>query len=267
MPRSATANIDVDTGIPVGITGPRKRWYQLDTFYRKPNLVAQYNASTDATGTEVKRISEANQHWKLAAVADGVYTDLAFAANGGVIFKTNAAEDDQIAIEPLNVPTNHVVGGSAITFPYDKSPAAEFGFTTGSSIESMKLWMGFYTALDDPYVHTDNQTDCALVQYVSATSANFNIVNQVNNAKDGVVDTAIAIKASTAYSVKVAIDTSYKAWYWIAEASDLGAGQVFSTPTPHRTEAALIPTLGLEQTADGTAPEVTVNYAAIGRDR
>ena len=269
MPRSATANIDVDTGIPVGITGPRKRWYQLDTFYRKPNLDAAFNiadqSGSDATAG-IERAVEANQHWNLVG-ADAVYTDLAFAANGGVTLKPNGTAADQIGIEPLNVATVHIVGGSAITFPYDKSPAAEFGFTTGSSIDAMKLWMGFYTALDDPYVHTDNQTDCALVQYVSATSSNFNVVNQVNNAKDGVVDTAIAIKASTAYSVKVAIDASYKAWYWIAEASDLGAGQVFSTPTVHRTGAALIPTLGMEQTSTATAPEITVNYAAIGRDR
>ena len=268
MPRSATANIDVDTGIPVGAAGPRKRWYQLDTFYRKPNLDAAFNVGSTSggdVGANIERTTEANQHWNLVG-DDAVYTDLAFAANGGVTLKTNAGASDQMGIEPLSVATYHIVGGSAVTFPYDKKPAVEFGFTTAASITEMKLWLGFYTALDDPYVHTDDQTDCALVQFVPATSANFNIVNQVNNAKDGVVDTEIEVKASTAYSVKVSLDSAYKAWYWIAEATDLGAGKVFTTPTVHRTGAALIPTLGIEETAT-TAKEVTVNYAALGRDR
>ena len=268
MPRSATANIDVDTGIPVGITGPRKRWYHLDKFWRKPNLDAAFNVGDTSSdvGAAIERAGEANQYWNLVG-ADAVYTDLAFAANGGITIKPNGTADDQIGIEPLSVATYHIVGGSALTYPYNKGPAVEWGFTTTSSITNVIFWAGFITGIADAPGWTDAaQQDGAYLKWDSSASANWKIVNNVAGTDDTEIDTGIVVKASTAYSVKVSLDASSKAFVWIAEASDLGSGKVFDTVSAH-TSSTMIPGLGLEQIATATAPTLDVNYVACGRDR
>ena len=268
MPRSATANIDVDTGIPVGIAGPRKRIYYYEDFRLMP--YAQYVAGTIAdtpTDDQIEEGLETNKDWEL----DGGSTACAFSAEGGIALTTGSADDDQAILIP-NGSSILANGLNTITWDTDKRPAVEWCFSTTSTITSMTAWCGFKLAagaIVDPY-NTTTDNDSVVVEYV-AGEANFRIRYSTDTADgstvvDYSIDTGIAVAINTTYVVKIALDSDRVAWVNIADAADLGAAVEIPTKYALKSVNTFKPTLGLENMS-GSARTLNVRYVALGRDR
>ena len=272
MPRSATANIDVDTGIPVGAAGPRKRWYHFDNFNKKPNKDAAFTIGTTNGGDradDIEEMIEANEYWELEG-ADARYVDISFATGGGINLKTHTTTTDQAALFPLTV-ADYATGMNAVLFDTTKQPAAEFGITTSNDIGSQKMCAGFIVAHAEAYaVGGDN--DRIVLEYVAgANSGNFMIQYSTDTADgstvvDYEIDTGIANKISTAYWFKIAIDQSRFGNVWIGESSDPGSAKHFVTKYPMKSVTTLKPYVLIE-TAEEAENNIDVNYIALGRDR
>ena len=266
MPRSATANIDVDTGIPVGAAGPRKRWYHLDTFNKKPNKDAAFtisNTSDSDRSAEIETFFESDEYCELAG-ADAQFSDLCFDTAGGLNLKTDTTSVDQAALLPLTV-SDFATGMTAVTFDTTKRPAVEWGVTTSADIGSQTIWAGFVLTHEDPYAVTTD-ADQIKVEYVAGANAGVFMIRYSIAGTDSSINTAITVKASTAYWIKVAVDNSRFGNVWIGESSEPGAAKYFKTASALTSLTTLQPTVGI-QTGEAAEHNIDVNYVALGRDR
>ena len=269
MPRSATANIDVDTGIPVGAAGPRKRWYHFDNFNKKPNLDAAFTLGdhTADRSADIESFIESNEYWELNGEG-AQFSDIGFASAGGFNLKTDTSSADQAAIFPLTA-ADYVTGLTSVLFATTKQPAAEFGITTSNDIGSQTIAAGFVLAHASPYaVGGDN--DRIVVEYVAGANAGVFMIRYSNDSSGSVADydinTGITAKVSTAYWIKIAIDKDRFGNVWIGESSEPGAAQHFVTANAMKSVTTLKPYV-LVQTGEGAEHNIDVNYIALGRDR
>ena len=218
MPRSATSNVDVDTGVLTGIAGPRKRIYHYDDFNKIPNLVAAYDLDATYDNADSEALAESNHDWILAGT-DAVVTDITHNTSGGINLKTNAGGTDQAYLIP-NTASTVDTGLNNILWDTGKRPAVEWCFTTENhalGISSMTAWCGFTITTPDGYnVTADN--DQVKVEYVAgANSGNFMIRYSTDTADgstvvDYSIDTGIAVAINTTYVVKIALDSDRVAW-------------------------------------------------------
>ena len=272
MPRSATANIDVDTGIPVGIAGPRKRIYYFDDFNLVPGLeIGATTIANTPTGDQVEHGLEVNKDWKIVGTnSDQDVLALATDGDGGIDLTTAGALADQAILLPTTSAT--VKSGLNVkTWDTDKRPAAEWCFSTTSTITSMTAWCGFTTAagaVRAPYdvTHDDNQVK---VEYIAGSNFIIRYSTDAvltNTYVDYAIDTGIAVAASTTYVVKIALDSDRVAWVSIANAADLGAAVEIPTKYALKDVTTLIPTIGVQDDTTA-AKQIAVHYVALGRDR
>jgi len=272
MPRSATSNVDVDTGVLTGIAGPRKRIYRDDNFNKIPNLVAAYDLDGTYDNADSEALAESNDDWILAGT-DAVVTDITHNTSGGINLKTNAGGTDQAYLIP-NTASTVDTGLSNILWDTGKRPAVEWCFTTENAvagISSMTAWCGFTITTPDGYnVTADN--DQVKVEYVAgANSGNFMIRYSTDTADgstvvDYSIDTGIAVAINTTYVVKIALDSDRVAWVNIADAADLGAAVEIPTKYALKDVTTLIPTIGVQDDTTA-AKQIAVHYVALGRDR
>jgi len=275
MPRSATSNVDVDTGVLTGIAGPRKRIYRDDDFNKIPNLVAAYDLDGSYDNADSEALAESNHDWILAGT-DAAIADITHNTSGGINLKTNAGGTDQAILIP-NTSALVDTGLSNILWDTGKRPAVEWCFTTENAvagISSMTAWCGFKLAAGavvDPYnVTTDN--DSVVVEYVAGVNSGNFMIRYSTDTADGStvvdysIDTGIAVAINTTYVVKIALDSDRVAWVNIADAADLGAAVEIPTKYALKDVTTLIPTIGVQ---DGTtaAKQIAVHYVALGRDR
>ena len=272
MPRSATSNVDVDTGVLTGIAGPRKRIYRDDNFNKIPNLVAAYDLDGTYDNADSEALAESNDDWMLAGTY-AVVTDITHNTSGGINLKTNAGGTDQAYLIP-NTASTVDTGLSNILWDTGKRPAVEWCFTTENAvagISSMTAWCGFTITTPDGYnVTADN--DQVKVEYVAgANSGNFMIRYSTDTADgstvvDYSIDTGIAVAINTTYVVKIALDSDRVAWVNIADAADLGAAVEIPTKYALKDVTTLIPTIGVQDDTTA-AKQIAVHYVALGRDR
>ena len=272
MPRSATSNVDVDTGVLTGIAGPRKRIYRDDNFNKIPNLVAAYDLDGTYDNADSEALAESNDDLILAGT-DAVVTDITHNTSGGINLKTNAGGTDQAYLIP-NTASTVDTGLSNILWDTGKRPAVEWCFTTENAvagISSMTAWCGFTITTPDGYnVTADN--DQVKVEYVAgANSGNFMIRYSTDTADgstvvDYSIDTGIAVAINTTYVVKIALDSDRVAWVNIADAADLGAAVEIPTKYALKDVTTLIPTIGVQDDTTA-AKQIAVHYVALGRDR
>ena len=272
MPRSATSNVDVDTGVLTGIAGPRKRIYRDDNFNKIPNLVAAYDLDGTYDNADSEALAESNDDWILAGT-DAVVTDITHNTSGGINLKTNAGGTDQAYLIP-NTASTVDTGLSNILWDTGKRPAVEWCFTTENAvagISSMTAWCGFTITTPDGYnVTADN--DQVKVEYVAgANSGNFMIRYSTDTADgstvvDYSIDTGIAVAINTTYVVKIALDSDRVAWVNIADAADLGAAVEIPTKYALKDVTTVIPTIGVQDDTTA-AKQIAVHYVALGRDR
>ena len=272
MPRSATSNVDVDTGVLTGIAGPRKRIYRDDNFNKIPNLVAAYDLDGTYDNADSEALAESNDDW-IRAGTDAVVTDITHNTSGGINLKTNAGGTDQAYLIP-NTASTVDTGLSNILWDTGKRPAVEWCFTTENAvagISSMTAWCGFTITTPAGYnVTADN--DQVKVEYVAgANSGNFMIRYSTDTADgstvvDYSIDTGIAVAINTTYVVKIALDSDRVAWVNIADAADLGAAVEIPTKYALKDVTTLIPTIGVQDDTTA-AKQIAVHYVALGRDR
>ena len=272
MPRSATSNVDVDTGVLTGIAGPRKRIYRDDNFNKIPNLVAAYDLDGTYDNADSEALAESNDDWILAGT-DAVVTDITHNTSGGINLKTNAGGTDQAYLIP-NTASTVDTGLSNILWDTGKRPAVEWCFTTENAVaglSSRPAWCGCTITTPDGYnVTADN--DQVKVEYVAgANSGNFMIRYSTDTADgstvvDYSIDTGIAVAINTTYVVKIALDSDRVAWVNIADAADLGAAVEIPTKYALKDVTTLIPTIGVQDDTTA-AKQIAVHYVALGRDR
>lgn len=270
MPRSATANVDVSTGILVGASGPRKRRYYYHDFDLIPNLAAgldvnaTHSSSADA---DIEEAFETNKDWALAGT-NAVFASGSFATGGGVTLTTTAAANDQMQLLP-NSSALVKTGLEVIDWDTSKQPAVEWGFRTPSTITNMTFWCGFAITNPAPYNVTDDH-DQIKVEYVTGVNSGNFVVRYSNGThatdNDFSINTGLAFEADTSYWCKIRVGSDRLADVTIGTANEPGAATHTRTENALRADIlTLKPAIGV-QTSTG-ARAITVDYVAIGRDR
>ena len=265
MPRSASANIDVDTGVQVGAAGPRSRYFYDHQFRKVPilatALVVDSTHDVDRQA-QIESDIEANLDW----VTGGTNTEVvATAVNGGVSLTTAGASADSCWLQP-NTSTSIASGLHDIQWDTDNSPAVEWAFTTGDNVSDCTITAGFVLAQDEPY-DVSGDADRIQFEYVAGDGTNGN--NVVLTYSVGGTDYehpfSFELAVSTTYWCKIAVDSGRYADCHFGMSNDPGSA------VHHRTKNALTadildlkPSINL-QTATG-AKSITAHSVALGRN-
>ncbi len=263
MPRSASANIDVDTGVQVGAAGPRSRYYYSHKFGKVPILSGAFDLNGTFSHTEVEAALEANHDWETGGTNTEV---VAAVANGGVSLTTAGASADSCWLIP-NTSALVATGLNAIQWDTDNSPAVEWTFTTGANVSDATITAGFVLAQDAPY-DVSGDADRIQFEYVAGDGTNGN--NVVLTYSVGGTDYehpfSFELAVSTTYWCKIAVDADRYADCHFARAADPGSA------VHHRTKNALTanitalkPSINVQANA-AAAKTITAHHVACGRN-
>ena len=267
MPRSASANIDVDTGVQVGAAGPRSRFYYHHKFPKVPILASAMNIPETQTSTadaEIEAALEANLDW----VHDGTGTEVVTkAANGGCTLTTGTTTGNNAWLLP-NATATITTGLQAMEWDTDNSPAIEWTFTTGASVADVTIAAGFVLTQAAAYSEgTDD--DRIQFEYVAGDGTNGNnvVLTYSVNATDYEQPLSFELAASTTYWCKIAVGADRYAECHFGSANDPGSAVHTRTKNALKTGiTALKPSILVQANIGSAAKAITVHSVAIGRD-
>lgn len=179
--------------------------------------------------------------------------DVTFNAEGGIQFQTDGADGDEVILVP-HLDANQSAW-EQITWGTDKEVEWECHIESGSSIDNAIIWAGL--KLTNTEV-TATDADQAFFRYENGVnSGNWEAISSVGGTDDA-HDSGVSVAASTQYHLKITIDSSRVARFYINGALVETSGALTDTTD-------LIPYIGVA--ADGAAEaKVLVIYGqAISR--
>lgn len=173
-------------------------------------------------------------------------------AEGGITFTTAGADNDQMILVP-HLDANQSAW-EQVTWGTDQETIWECALRTTATITSMTIWAGLKLT-NTSVTATDN--DQAFFRYAAATnSGKWQAVHSIGGT-DTATDTGIAVAASTTYRLRVAIDASRIARFYIN-------GTLVSTSTALTDATDLKPYIGV-QANTGAARSINIIGQAISR--
>ena len=133
-----------------------------------------------------------------------------FYAEGGITFTTAGADNDQMILVP-HLDANQSAW-EQVTWGTDQSTIWECALRTTATITSMTIWAGLKLT-NTSVTATDN--DQAFFRYAAATnSGKWQAIHSIGGT-DTATDTGITVAASTVYRLRVAIDSSRIARFYV----------------------------------------------------
>ena len=184
---------------------------------------------------------------------NAVSSSSAIYVEGGVTLTTAGANNDQVIVVP-HLDTSQS-GWGTVTWGTDKEVEWEGYVGTASSIASVTQWAGLKLT-NTSVTATDN--DQAFFRYADGTnSGRFQAIYSIGGT-DTVVDTGITVAASTKYRLRVSIDASRIARFYIN-------GELVATSTALTDATDLIPYVGVHANT-GSAKALNVFAQSISRN-
>lgn len=262
MPRSATAAIDVGTGVAIGAAGPRSRYYLEDNFNKVPMLSASYNLNGNFDDEEAEAAIEANHNWETGGTGTEV---VAASTGGGVSLTTGANDEDQAYLLP-NTSSLLDVAWDTVQWSTDKRPSLQWVFSTGANVSDCTICAGFFLAHDAPYA-VSGDADRIWFEYVAGDGTNGNKVVAITSigGTDREQPLTIELEVSTAYWCKIDVTEDRTADMFFGKVSDPGSANHVRTDALTTAITALKPTIMVESGAAATKT-ITAHHCAIGRD-
>lgn len=175
-----------------------------------------------------------------------------FYAEGGITFTTDTGNNDQMILAP-HLDANQSAW-EQVTWGTDQETIWECMLRTTATITSMTVWAGMKLTNTSVTATDDNQ---AFFRYAAATnSGKWQAIYSIGGT-DTAVDTGIAVAASTTYRLRVAIDASRIARFYVN-------GVLVATSTPLTDATDLKPYIGV-QTNTTAARAIHIIGQAISR--
>ena len=276
MPRSATANVDVSTGVLVGASGPRKKRYYLNEFEKLISNVAGVVTAGSFSQTTGDTNLESDQDFVLSGTNSAVGNVTHSTTTGGLVLTTTDASANQCVIFP-NVSAAVNTGFSDILWDTGAEAACEWGFKThATQIDNQILFAGFkVSGLAAEYsTATGTDADQVYVDYIAGSNGNKFLVRYSYAGNDVTIDSGLEMVANTSYWIKIAFDADKYANVTIGTALDPGNAPYVKTKHAISSSGAaggtavtpLKPTFGIQQSCAAQAA-VTIDYVACGRNR
>lgn len=252
---NGTGNVQFD-GVPLALSGD----YTLTGFNA---LSSRYELSWQAgqrgkpsINADIQNAAEATR-----MIADPQFEVLGtnstsalstYYAEGGITFTTAGADNDQMILVP-HLDANQSAW-EQVTWGTDQETIWECAVRTAATITSMTIWAGLKLT-NTSVTATDN--DQAFFRYAAATnSGKWQAIHSIGGT-DTATDTGIAVAASTTYRLRVAIDASRIARFYVN-------GTLVSTSTALTDATDLKPYIGV-QANTGAARVLYIIGQAISR--
>jgi hypothetical protein len=179
--------------------------------------------------------------------------DVTYHPEGGIVIETDGGNNDQVIILP-HLDANQT-GWAQVTWGTDQETVWECYLATAAAITDMTIWAGLkltnvsVTATDD---------DQAFFRYAAATnSGRWQAISSAAGVDDA-HDTGVAVAASTAYRLRIAIDADRVARFYINNSLVETSGVLV-------TAKDLIPYIGVQANA-AAAKKITVYGQNISRN-
>ena len=252
---NGTAEVQFD-GVPLALSGDYTLtgFNALSSRYElswqagqrgKPGINADINSATEA----VREI--ADPQFEVLGT-NGTSALSTYYAEGGITFTTAGADNDQMILVP-HLDTNQSAW-EQVTWGTDQETVWECALRTTATITSMTIWAGLKLT-NTSVTATDN--DQAFFRYAAATnSGKWQAIHSIGGT-DTATDTGVTVAASTTYRLKVTIDSSRIARFYIN-------GTLVSTSTALTDATDLKPYIGV-QANTGAARAVNIIGQAISR--
>lgn len=243
------------------LTDELTRWVHVENFEQVPGIAGD----TDAIATGAKTITTAvanaialadqtSKRWMVAGT-NATSALCTAAVGGGIKLTTAGADNDQAYILPQ---TNGALNGlEAVKFKPSAKPFFGAAITTGASVALTAIWAGLLLTVPGPLDYTTD-ADKIYVGLDTDTSANWYVRYSIGGT-DYAIDTGITVAAATNYAITISVDAAYKATVLIDDAA------VHTTPALTST-AALIPSVGIQDTGAGSAKHMFCRKVILARD-
>jgi len=235
------------------------RYYLEEFFTKLPDANAVINAAftdadaTAAANTVIKTASNAaNKDFEIlgtnADIADFSWDTIA----GGVKMTTGGADNDQLIILPhLDSKQSAWTG---VLWGTENQVIWEVAIRTGASIATILIWAGLKLT-NDPTIATDD--DQIYFRFdTDVPDTNIQIISSIGGV-DTTTDSGVALAASTNYNLRIEIDSSRKAHFYINNVE-----KYISTALTDNID--FIPYVGVQSLA-GAADDMTLCYQKISR--
>jgi hypothetical protein len=204
-----------------------------------PQLSAVTQAPAANTYTTAALLANlAADHFFEILGTNATSSDVTYNAEGGIDLGSHGASSDSTILLP------HLASNQSpwtiYTWGTDQQTAWEAHIATGASIASLTLWAGLKLT-NTPTQATDN--DQVFFRFAASTDTNWQAMYSIANV-DTAVDSGVAVAASTEYHLKVAIDDSRVARFWVASGTNAPVLAATSTALTDATD--FIPYIGVQ---------------------
>lgn len=235
------------------------RYYLEEFFTKLPDanavLAAAYDNAdaTNATNTAITASRTlANKDFEIlgtnADIADFSWDTI----SGGVKMTTGGADNDQLIILP-HLDTKQT-SWTGVLWGTENQVIWETAIRTGASIATILIWAGLKLT-NTPTIATDD--DQAYFRFdTDVPDTNIQIISSIGGV-DTTTDSGVALAASTTYNLRIELDSSRKAHFYINEVE-------IYVSTALTDDIDLIPYVGLQSLA-GAADDMTLCYQKISR--
>lgn len=177
--------------------------------------------------------------------------DVTFYAEGGITLETDGADHDQVIVLP-HLDANQSAW-TQVTWGTDQETQWECELKAHATITTVIYWAGLKLT-NTSVTATDNEQ--AFFRFQPSVSANWQAIYSIGGV-DVAVDTGVVVAASTAYHLRVQIDSSRIAKFYIN-------GVLVATSTA-LTAGDLIPYIGVQNEGVAAARALYVRGQSISR--
>jgi len=217
----------------------------------------QLNAVTDVSAGDTYNtagfaaLMNADRHFEILG-ANASSDDVTISPEGGIIMETDGGGTDSVILLP------HLNAGqspwTSFTWGTDQETVWECHIKTGAAITAQVLWAGLKLTNTATTTTDANQ---AFFRYAPATnSGKWQAVSSVSNV-DSETDSGVTVVLATEYHLKIAIDSTRRAHFYINGRRVKTSGALADTTD-------FIPYIGVLESA-AAAKTVTVFSQAISR--
>lgn len=235
------------------------RYYLEEFFVKIPDANAVIGTGySDADATAAANLvittarQVANKDFELlgtnADIADFSFSTIA----GGIKLETGSADNDQVIILPHLDTAQTAWAG--ILWGTENQVIWEAQLRTSASVATILLWAGLKLT-NTPTIATD--ADQVYFRFdTDVPDTNWQVISSIGGT-DTTTDSGVAVAASTNYNLRIEIDSSRKAIFYINDV-------LVHTTTALTNDVDLIPYVGVQQLSSGDA-SVTLCYEKISR--
>jgi len=235
--------------------------YQLEEYFKKipaaNGVIVQAFTDADATAAANTAITlareNANKDFELlgtnADIADFSWSTI----NGGLLLETGSADNDQVIIAPHL--DSKLTAWTGVLWGTENQVILEVQLMSTAVITPILVWAGLKltndptTATDDDQVYFKFDTDVA-------SQTTWQCIYSIGGT-DVVVDSGITYAASTAYNLRIEIDSSRIPHFYINNVK-------VAQGTALTNDIDLIPYVGVQQLGSGDA-SLVLSYEKISR--